>query len=408
MPKLSNKISILHNLPQRQRGAVLMVMVVILIFGATAMLLNSLNNSTQQLARAKITADALAQAKEALISYAISSENSGSATARPGNFPCPDTDAPGTGAYGSEQGSCSSAGGTAIGRLPWKTLGISELVDADGEPLWYAVSDNFRKSVGIINSDTPGNLQVYDRDGNTLLTPQGSEAVAIVFAPGRITGTQQRNTTSDKTTVSNYLDTVNGRNNATSNGPFIAADKSDSFNDRLIMIRTRDFIPIIEKRVALALKIILENYRLANGVYPYPATFSSCQDNMSCTSNNMICRGRLPQTALPAPWGGSSAMPITGSSDWFMANKWYRVIYYSAGTNRLATIPPGCSATLDVSGNSTAALFFMPGTPLGSITRTAYPNNNLAWYLEDTENNNLDDIYITPSTNSNDQIYALP
>lgn len=407
MLNLYNKINKLHNKLQRQRGATLMVMLVIIVIGSLAFLVSELSRARLQIERDNVTTHALAQAKEALISYAISSENSGSATARPGNFPCPDTDAPGTAAYGSEQGSCSSAGGTTIGRLPWKTLGIPELVDADGEPLWYAVSNNFRKSVGIINSDTPGSLQVYDRDGSTLLTPQGSEAVAIVFAPGGITGTQQRNTTSDKTTVSNYLDTANGRNNATSNGPFIATDKSDSFNDRLIIIRTRDFIPIIEKRVALALKTILENYRLANGVYPYPATFSSCQDNMSCTSNNMICRGRFPQTALPVPWGGSYAMPITGGSDWFMANKWYRVIYYSAGTNRLATIPPGCSATLDVSGNSTAALFFMPGTPLGNITRT-YTNNNLAWYLEDTENNNLDDLYVTPSTNSNDQIYALP
>jgi hypothetical protein len=389
----------------RQRGAALMVMLVILIMGAATFLISSLSRVGQSIERAKISSDSLTQAKEALISYAINSENAGGGTARPGNFPCPDTDAPGTANYGDENTGCAAG---AIGRLPWKTLGIPELVDESGEPLWYALSGNFRKSVNRINSDTLGTLQVYDSDGSTLLTPSGSQAVAVVFAPGSIVGNHMRNTNADKTTASNYLDTANGRNNASTNGPFIAAGISDTFNDRLIIIRTRDFIPTIEKRVAKELKTILENYRAANGVYPYPAPFSTCSSNANCVSNSTICRGRLPYTAAPVDWGGSYALPITtGASPWFVANRWFRVIYYSAGTNRLATAPFGCSATLSVSGNSTAALFFMPGTPLGSVSRT-YTNNNLSWYLEDAENQNLNDTYVTPSSNSNDQLYALP
>ena len=393
--------------PRKQHGAVLMVMLVIMVMGTAAFLVSSLGKPGLSTERAKITSNALAQAKSALVAYAISSENAGGLTARPGNFPCPDTDAPGTANYGDENVVPMCVAG-AIGRLPWKTLGIPELVDESGEPLWYALSGNFRKSVARINSDTLGTLQVYDRDGSTLLTPQGSEAVAIVFAPGGIVGNQQRSTTANKTAASNYLDAVNGRNNATTNGPFIAADKSNTFNDRLIIIRTRDFIPVIEKRVAKELKTILGNYRAANGVYPYPAPFSTCSSNATCVSNTAICRGRLPYTAAPVDWGGSYALPITaGGSPWFVANRWYRVIYYSAGTNRLATAPPGCSATLSVSGNSTAALFFMPGTPLGSVTRT-YANNNLSWYLEDTENQNMNDIYVAPTSIFNDQLYALP
>lgn len=396
-----------HHCPGRQRGAALMVMLVILVMGSAAFLVSSLSKATLNIERDKVTADALAQAKEALIGYAVTSENAGGFTARPGNFPCPDTDAPGAPGYGDENVIPMCAAG-AIGRLPWRTLGIPELVDGDGEPLWYALSGNFRKSTGIINSDSRGTLLVYDRDGSTLLTPSGSEAVAVVFAPGRIIVNQQRNTTVDKTTASNYLESANGRNNATTNGPFIAADKGDSFNDRLMIIRTRDFIPPIEKRVAKELKTILENYRAANGVYPYPAPFSSCFSSSSCDSSTSICRGRLPYNAEPVDWGGSYALPTTaGGSPWFIANRWYRVIYYSAGTSRLATAPFGCSATLSVSGNSTAALFFMPGTPLGSVTRT-YTNNNLSWYLEDTANQNMNDSYVTPTSNSNDQLYALP
>lgn len=404
MPRFCQTSNFLY-CQHKQRGAALIIMLIIMVMGALTFLVSSLNSSALQINRDKITANALAQAKEALISYAISSENASGLTARPGNFPCPDTDAPGTTGYGDENTSCAAG---AIGRLPWKTLGIPELLDEAGEPLWYAISGNFRKSMSIINSDTLGTLQVYDRDGSTLLTPPGSEAVAIVFAPGGIVGNQQRNTTANKTAASNYLDAANGRNNAITNGPFIAADKSDTFNDRLIIIRTRNFVPIIEKRVAKELGTILGNYRTANGVYPYPAPFNTCSSSSSCDSNNAICRGRLPYTAAPADWGGSYALPRTaGGSPWFAANRWYRVIYYSAGTNRLATAPPGCSTTLSVSGNGTAALFFMPGTPLGSGVR-AYTNNNLSWYLEDTENQNMDDNYVTPTSNSNDQLYALP
>jgi type II secretory pathway pseudopilin PulG len=400
---MSKPLHCLHG--KSQLGAALIVMLVIMVIGFTALLSSSFSLADLNNQRQAKTAKALAQAKEALISYAISSENTGSASARPGNFLCPDTDAPGATGYGDENTSCAAG---AIGRLPWRTLGLPELVDGEGEPLWYAISGNFRKSVSIVNSDTLGTLLVYDRDGSTLLTPPGSEAVAIVFAPGGIVGNQQRNTTANKTTASNYLEAANGRNNATVGGPFIATDKSDSFNDRLMIIRTRDFIPIIEKRVAKEFKTILENYRAANGVYPYPAPFSTCSSNASCVSNNSICRGRLPYTAAPVDWGGSYALPTTTSgSPWFVANRWYRVIYYSAGTSRLATAPPGCSAALNVSGNSTAALFFMPGTPLGSVVRT-YANNNLSWYLEDTENQNMDDNYVTPTSNSNDQLYVLP
>ncbi len=390
-----------------QRGAAFIVMIVVLVMGAATILVSSFGTATLQIERDKKTAEALAQAKEALISYAISSENvnGGTGAARPGNFPCPDNNVPST---GYESGSCSSG---TVGRLPWRTLGVPELLDGYGEPLWYALSGNFRKVSSRINSDTKGTLQVYDRDGTTQLTPQGSEAVAIVFAPGTALGNQQRNSTLDKTTASNYLDTANSRNNSTVNGPFIAADKSDSFNDRLMIIRTRDFMPTIEKRVAKELQTILANYYADNGVYPFPASFSNCSSGSpSCDSDTSICRGRFPYKAKPTDWGGQPnySLPTTaGGSPWFIQNRWYRVIYYSVGTDRLHSHPSGCPSTIHVDGNNKAALFFMPGTPLGTVVRT-YTNNNLGWYLEDTENLDTDFNYVTPTSNSNDQLFILP
>lgn len=379
-------------------------MLVILIAGATAMLLHTLNSTTLRLERDKVTADALAQAKEALISYAVSSDNSGSASARPGNFPCPDKHAPNTVNYGTESSPCSAGD---LGRVPWKTLCIAQPVDGSGESLWYALSGNFRKSASIINSDTKGTLIVYDGSGN-LLTPPGSEAVAIIFAPGNAIGTQVRNSASDQTSASNYLDIgPTSINNATVNGPFIAASSSDTFNDRLLIIRTKDFMPIVEKRVAKEIKNILTNYYSTHGAYPYPANLSVCKDSLTCTSDTTICRGRLPFVAQPVDWSGSNSLPATGISPWFSTNNWYLVFYYSVGTSRLASAPSGCNPTLNVSGNSAPGLFFMPGSPLGSINRT-YPNSNVSWYLEDAENQNLDDNYVTPTSISNDQLYVLP
>jgi hypothetical protein len=392
---------------QTQRGAALMLVLVAMVLGMVAFWINALSTSALKTARQEMTSSALARAKEALIAYAVSSENvnGGATPARPGNFPCPDTDGPGTAGYGDANELCTAG---AIGRLPWKTLGLPELLDEAGEPLWYAQSGNFRKTSTVINSDTKGTLQVYDRDGSTLLTPADSEAVAIVFSAGAIIASQQRNSAAEKTTATNYLDSANGRNNTTVNGPFIAADSSDSFNDRLLVIRTRDFMPIIEKRIASELKTILENYRAENGVYPYPAPFNTCKSLSTCNSNTNLCRGRFPFTALPVDWGGNYSLPsAAGGSSWFSTNLWYRVIYYSAGTGRLASSPPGCNAMLNASGNSTPALFFMPGTPTGSVVRT-YANNNLSWYLDDAENQNMDDNYVTPTSIANDQLYALP
>src|SRR5882724_3636667 len=174
------------NAKNRQRGAALMIMMIILVVGVSAILVSSLNKPGLNTERTKITSDALGQAKQALIAYAVSNNT------RPGNLPCPDTDAPGTFGYGVAQGSCSAG---AIGRLPWKTLGITELVDDASEPLWYALSGNFRTVSATINSDTLGTLLVYGNDGTTLLTTPGSEAVAVVFAPGVSVGSQQRNST---------------------------------------------------------------------------------------------------------------------------------------------------------------------------------------------------------------------
>lgn len=379
--------------PQPQRGLTLIVLLFIIGLAATAYLLYALNANQAQIERDKKTAAALAEAKVALISYAIArDDNFGTLTVeRPGEFPCPDTTNDGV-----AESSCIAG---RLGRVPWKTLNIDAPLDGSGEVLWYSLSGPFRnKSVNAapINSDTKANLVVKANDGAATLA---QEAVAVIFAPGPAVPSQLRGTSAapcpttgtniaENLCAANYLESSSGVNNATTNGPFIDGVPSGSYNDRVAYISTRDFIPEIEKRVGVLLRTVLVNYAAANaGLYPWPDQFSG--GSADGVSDVGITRGRLPLTALPVDWGGSYALP-----NWFMDNQWYKTIYYAIG-----------ALTLD-GALGPQALFFMPGTPVGVIAR---PSGTLSDYLEDPENNDGDDVYVTPTSSSRDRdrIYVL-
>ena len=255
-----------HRCPGRQRGAALMVMLVIMIMGSAAFLVSSLSRSALQIERDQKTADALAQAKEALIGYATTYREthlqSGNMIYVPGHLPCPDL---GTGTEGNEAAPCSGKDISAIGRLPWKTLGLPPLKDSSGECLWYAVSGSFKANTkpDLLNWDSIGQLDIFDVDGTTKIagsTPE-NRAVAVIFSPGTALASQSRTLSAGTTecggnyTASNYLETSNSINNsavsAVANAitPFIAGKISDTFNDRLLLITPDEiFAKHIEKR----------------------------------------------------------------------------------------------------------------------------------------------------------------
>jgi len=393
------------NLPclHKQRGAVLMLMLIILVVGATTMMLNSLNSAAALSGRSGITSTALAQAREGLIGRATSDAN------HPGSLPCPDTINNGT-ADVLVGGVCPSY----IGRLPWKTLGLPNLRDESGESLWYALSPNYRDFTNIINSNTPGTLQVYDSSGTTLLTPAGYEATAIIFAPGAIVGTQQRNAANQNSAL-NYLD-IGPNNKDNSIGPFIAGNKTSSFNDRLMIITTKEIISIVEKRINQELASAFANYLPINGnKYPYPATFSNCTSS-SCpsdTASQPTCVGKIPFTNF------GSLLPT-----WFSTNNWFDVVYYTASKAVLPLISGGMGGMggmgMGASGNSSCfnpitvssinvnALFILPGVQLNGSGRLSLSSINLTSYFEDNANQIIDASYVTPSASSNDTLHKLP
>lgn len=375
-----------------------MIMIVILVAGVTTVLVGALSASALQNARQERTSAALVQARDALLGRAVSDDN------MPGSLPCPDTDDDGSSELLSGN-DCPSY----IGRLPWRTLKLPDLRDGNAERLWYALSPAFRDddSAEPLNSNTKGTLLVYSADGVTPQTETGYSAVAVLFSPGSAVGSQVRSTTAEKNSASNYLDTANGRNNATAAGPFIAGAKSDTFNDQLLFITTKDLMPLVEQRVAGEVKKALTDYYVANGYYPWADVIGSTGNYESDTGVN---RGWLPDSATtgggyPTPnWAAGSPSP------WFLDNQWFTLIHYSVAKDRTvnSSICSSCiDNTLSVDGaNGVRALFFMPGTYSG--TRAI---DNLSHYLEDSQNNdNANDLYVTPALQAKDRdrLYRLP
>ncbi len=238
--------------PARQRGLALLVLLVLFAMAGTYMLLSSLNQGSTALAlaRAATTRAALQEAKTALIGWAAS-ETSQPTPFQAGALPCPDINNDGQSDYSSPT-TCTSR----HGRLPYKTLGISDLHDASGEILWYAVSSNFvRSTSNVINSDKLGGITISG-------VAAASNVIAVVLAPGAALGTQNRSPGGTScnaagqpcNTASNYLEGINGDANyddyITAVEHLIDPVAANLFNDQLLAITQQDLFSIVEPVVA--------------------------------------------------------------------------------------------------------------------------------------------------------------
>src|SRR5512142_1165139 len=132
--------------PRGRRCGAFLVLAALVLLLAIGTLFATVATWRISAARDRATERALAQAREALVAYAA--DRPITAIVGPGYLPCPDLD--GDGWAESTCGSLDGASGQAdrLGRLPWKTLGLPELRDGDGERLWYAVSS---KHKGLLN-----------------------------------------------------------------------------------------------------------------------------------------------------------------------------------------------------------------------------------------------------------------
>jgi hypothetical protein len=315
----------------RQRGQAAIILILLLIFGVSALIYTSINSSRIAIDNDKVTADALALAKEALIGYATAQKSSGSF--RPGELPCPDTTGSGT-----EDSNCAGSGPTdysaRIGLLPWKTLGLPDPRDGAGERLWYAVSYTFKNNSqdGILNSDTAGDYTV------TGVTP-AANIIAVIFAPGPALEGQDRNSTASaacSTTggtsklkslcAANFLEGGNQSGTAT----FVMGLPTTTptpFNDKLLLLTKDNFFPAVEKRVMQELATTMRSYYTTYGYFPNPAAFPG-----SISTVNTY-RGYLPATTC----GPVAAVTYP---NWFATNNWQQYLVYA--------VAPRCTPSVSI------------------------------------------------------------
>ena len=310
-------------IPPKQQGVALLIMITLLASAIATVTINALNNDNSQISRDQITTAALAQAKEALIGYAITYGDTHAAQVH-GYLPCPDQ--AGGNPEGSAEPTCGSQDVSQLGRLPWRTLDLGALRGGDGECLWYAVSGNYKNNpkTGLMNWDTNGLLKVYAADGATLLTPPDNQAVAVIFSPGMASSGQSRSGSAapicgGNYIASNYLDVTGIFNNAVVSGTANATTQfrmgDGRTGDHMVFITKQDIWNTLQKRNNFLATLDAMTLKTAeciasfgtknkiNGVadltnmslpWPAPLALSDYADNVSYDDSVNLFSGRVP------------------------------------------------------------------------------------------------------------------
>jgi hypothetical protein len=425
--------------PRHQCGQALMIMLIILVIGALTIFVNSLNSSSIQISRDKVTADALAQAKDALIGYAVTYGDSHTNQVN-GYLPMPDLGTSrnnnSNNVEGNTAGNFSGNAGnlSVLGRLPWQALDIAPLRDANGECLWYAVSGAYQNAqkTDFMNWDTVGQFETFTSDGTssgtvgTTGTNYHQQPVAIIFAPGATLSNQDRSSSTTDTVTQcggnynarNYLDTyyassllnsiVNYFSGSTNNSTgtytyaapkqFVIGPVSDTsqtpplvlVNDKLLTITPADIFNIIKKRSdfgTFVYSLLSDAVTcMSNASLPAPIKidFNTLAETAGTTVGNLNI-GRMPKTVFT----GTGACSSTSHN---ATRAWRDNLLYAtcnpSGTcltvNGLTCASGTCSYA---TGLSCSGIVIFAGERTSSQNRAANTDKN-TWsnYLEDTPN----------------------
>lgn len=192
---------------RRQRGAALFLIIFLAAIAAMTLLVSRLSPVAMQAEQLDASAKARLDARNALLGYALRYRDN-NANEVFGYFPCPGD--PASANPGEAMATCNQSSRGAVGILPYKTLGLPDLRDAQGNCLWYAVAGAFKANpkgtetpggsapAGWVplplNWDTQGQFRILGANGTTLAEPgdvNGGAAV-VIFAPGTALAEQNR------------------------------------------------------------------------------------------------------------------------------------------------------------------------------------------------------------------------
>ncbi len=255
-----------NNLGVRQRGAALLLTMLVVLIAGTAVLVTRLNLNDARARQQTEAQDVLALARDALIDYAaLRADFVPGEAAR---LPCPDLDGSGGLLEGvAHDAACGAPGETVMGRLPWRTLGIAPLKDSGDACLWYAVSGAYKDTAAapMVNPDTNGQLQLHGIEAGEIIAgvqPQ-DRPVAMIIAPMRSMGSQSRAApgTGDQCSSSfdaaQFLETdpVSGISNTSVSGVADAVDQfaatagyQSAHNDRIATLSRADLAGVVAGR----------------------------------------------------------------------------------------------------------------------------------------------------------------
>ena len=451
----------------RQQGAALLLLLSVIVFAVTALIVSGLNQSYHPARVSAQTAATLAEAKAALIARAISSTHEQAVQEGYYSLPCPDRAAQAAPPEGSAEGACGARGVTSVGRLPWRSLGTPPLRDGSGECLWYVLSGNYQNlnnaaAALMLNADSHGLIQVESTDGSVHAgdNPE-TRAIAAIIAPGAPLNGQNRNALANfvdhcggNYVAANYLDSLNGNDNATPNP---AADAittlvtttvaEEQINDRIIWITPDDLADAFTHRTDYNARIDDLLQETANCLHDYanadsgglkrlpwaaPLALSDYRDDANYDDQSGSHFGRLPLTTDDS--ASDSGAQLNGSliiscmADTQIANyltHWKDHLFYVVAGEHAPSqaAAPNCTIgdclSADGSGDYAAILMFAE-TRLGGQTRTAPPpagdadsKQFLTNYLEMANATNFPDAvgggdYLTDAAAAvNDRLFCL-
>lgn len=304
----------------QQRGYALLLMLVLVTMGILFTVVSQVSLVGMKWARAGSSNVALQQAKEALIGYATTYRDT-----HPGEvfgyLPCPDADGDGNAETANNSTNCASTTQVVIGLLPYQTLGLSDLRDANSECLWYAVSPGYKASMSKVepmNWDSRGQIKILDSDGTpTVLAdptydpgppPKGIEggAIAVIIAAGPplLNNTAGRGNNTDKTCGHSgkpnwraFLESVSF--DASGNSGFDASGNSTA-TPLIVAKGTIDSVSNNDQIAWITPKDIFESVRKRKDQGGLNTLMTTVATAMTAKINTDLVIGSVPVSALPS------------------------------------------------------------------------------------------------------------
>lgn len=420
-------------LRQRQstRGFVLVALMALVTAGLLAVLVTSLSPDALDAYRERKTREALIQAREALLGYALKYRDDEAAQGRPdrmyGYLPLPDLGTSRNNNIGCAEEGCdagnfagNSPGITVIGRFPWRTLGVSPLRDGQGECLWLAVSGSHQRvqQSSPMNWDTLGQLDVVVANGSgslaSALASPHDRPVAVIFSAGHPLPGQNRaiSTTDDvrqcggNYDAAQYLDpgTAGALAGATN---FFAGSANSAFGNTVMTAKTLTFGGNIQRQgngtlwsqrcpAGVSCDLVANDTGLSIGVdhwfgllrksSGFRTDISSMLDRMTSCLRDAAVAG----TALvPVPVPGTAADKTAGRipADACYADTRVPLGYFSNWREMVFVAKPMAggnfnNVTVDNLTQSCAAVLILAGQRANQVRASAADKNVLGNYLE--------------------------